>query len=122
MAKDFTSNLNVPSAYLSAMTQATQEKGTRKPRKTYTEEQAAEYIENLNTRGRKGLKMPRINVALRPDLLDYLKTISEGCGYNMTEYINLLLEADKKKNESLLKKVKSNREKLFAASIINGDT
>ena len=119
MAKDFTTNL------MAAVTQATQdtqeEPKTRKPRKTYTRKQTDQLLENMTTRGRKGVKLPRINVALRPDLLEYLKTISQSCGLDMTQYINLLLEADKKKNEALVRKVKSNRKMIFAASILNGE-
>lgn len=120
--KDFTSNLNTNNAYVAAMTQATQEEPkTRKPRKTYNKKQTDVFLKSMETRGRKGLKLPRINVALRPDLLDYLKTISQSCGLDMTQYINILLEADMKKNEALVRKVKSNRDKIFAASVLNGE-
>lgn len=125
MAKDFTTNLNANNAFVAAVTQATQEtqetKKTRKPRKTYSNRQTDKFLQTMETRGRKGIKLPRINVALRPDLLEYLKTISESCGYNMTEYINILLEADKKKNEPLVRKVKSNRDRIFAASVLKGE-
>lgn len=129
MAKDFTTNLSANNAFVAAMTQATQDttesagdtKKARKPRKTYSEKQTKQLLTSMETRGRKGIKLPRINVALRPDLLDYLKIMSESCGYNMTEYINILLEADKKKNDSLYRKTKSNRNRIFAASVLNGD-
>ncbi len=69
-----------------------EEKKPRKERRTYTEEEAAEYVDALKTSGRKGLKLPRINLAFRPETYAYVQTMSRVMGYNMTEFVNDALE------------------------------
>ena len=67
------------------------EPDTRKDRKTYTEAEAAEFLAEGKTSGRKGVKLPRINVAFPPDLYDYIKVVARGSGMTFTDFINLVL-------------------------------
>lgn len=73
------------------ITAATAEEKTRKERKTYTEEEARELMIKMNTTGRKGVKMPRINLAIAPDVYEYIQTMSRVRGQNMTVFVNLAL-------------------------------
>ncbi len=54
-------------------------------------EEAAERIENGNTRGRLGCKMPRINLALRTSDLEYLRIMCRVMGLSYSEFITMLL-------------------------------
>ena len=94
MAKDF-KGINAGKVK-STIAEATQEaEPGRKERKTYTEQEAAEFAQELRTTGRKGLKLARINLALAPDMYDYLKTMSKASGLTYTEFIDRLLRAHK---------------------------
>ena len=64
----------------------------RKQRKTYTEQEAAEMLQNMQTSGRKGLKLPRINLAFSPELHDYITTMSRVSGENLTQFVNHVLQ------------------------------
>lgn len=104
MAKDFTGIAagKVKDTIAAATQEApsTQEKPkTRKPRKTYTEQEIQEFSNSLQTSGRKGMKLPRINLALTPQLYDYVRTMSRAAGLNYTEFINVILQAHKDQHE-----------------------
>lgn len=47
------------------------------------------------TQGRKGQKLPRINMAFSNDNLEYLQIISRIEGVSITQYVNNLIEADR---------------------------
>ena len=46
------------------------------------------------TQGRKGRKLPRINMAFTPSNLEYLQLIGRIDGVSMTEYVNQLIKTD----------------------------
>lgn len=56
------------------------------------------------TQGKKGQKLPRINMAFDEENIEYLRLISRIRGVSMTQYVNDLLNEDKKINDNLLKK------------------
>lgn len=64
----------------------------RKPRKTYTEQEKAEFLRTLNTAGKKGVKLPRINLAFSPEVYEFIKTMSRVRGENLTEFVNMVLQ------------------------------
>lgn len=69
--------------------QDTQEvRATRKPRKTYTEEEAQELIAAGNTRGKKGVKAIRINMAFSPEIHDFIKVMARARGETITDFTN----------------------------------
>ena len=63
----------------------------RKPRRTYTEQEAAEIMQTLHTTGRKGLKLPRINLAFTPELHEYVTTMSRARGETLTDFVNKVI-------------------------------
>lgn len=58
------------------------------------------------TQGRKGKKLPRINMAFSQENLEYLRLISRIEGVSMTEYVNQLLEVDKAEKSAVLGKAR----------------
>lgn len=63
----------------------------RKPRRTYNEQEAAEALHALRTSGKKGLKLPRINLAFAPDTYEYVQIMSRVRGETMTDFVNIAL-------------------------------
>ena len=92
MAKKDFSRINTENIYSNTIAEATQEEQqARKERKTYNAEETAEFLQTFKTAGRKGVKLPRINLALAPDMYDYVKTMSKAAGLTYTEFIDKLL-------------------------------
>lgn len=93
--KDF-SGVNVNPVY-DAIAEAVDEKRAAggkkkyKPRKTYTEEEAAAAMDSLQSAGRKGVKLPRINLAFTPANYEFVKIMAQVRGQNLTEFVNDIL-------------------------------
>jgi len=93
--KDF-SSVNVNPVY-DAIAEAVDEKRAAggkkkyKPRKTYTEEEAAAAMDSLQSAGRKGVKLPRINLAFTPANYEFVKIMAQVRGQNLTEFVNDIL-------------------------------
>lgn len=66
--------------------------GERKPRRTYSEQEAAEIMQSLRTSGRKGIKLPRINLAFSPEVHEYITIMSRVRGENLTQFVNMVLK------------------------------
>lgn len=81
-------NISTERVY-SQIEQATQT--GRKPRKTYTDEEKAQFQLSGKTSGKKGVKLPRLNLGITSDVQDYVKVMARVSGLNMTEFINLVL-------------------------------
>lgn len=84
-----------------------QTQGTRKKykeRKTYTEQEAAELMQELKTSGRKGLKLPRINLAFAPDIYNYIQIMSRVRGESMTDFVNVALRQHMEEHHDLYEK------------------
>lgn len=60
-------------------------------RRTYTEEEKQEFLAAMKTAGRKGCRLPRINMAFAPELYDYVKTMSKVSGLTLTEFVNTII-------------------------------
>lgn len=91
--KDFTANTR--NKVLSSIAEATQEASqiqedphVKKERKTYTEQEAQEFQNTLQTSGHKGVKLPRINMGFTPEIHDYIKTMARVQGKTITEFVN----------------------------------
>ena len=92
-----------------AITQATQGEETaqekqQKARKTYTETEALELLREVK-QGRKGVKSPRINVALTPDNYLYVKVMGHATGRTYQEIINAAVEDHREKNAETYEKM-----------------
>jgi len=111
MAKDFTGiNAGKVKTTIAEATQETQE--TRKERKTYTAQEAAEFLQDMKTTGRKGVKLPRINLAFSPDVYDYIKTMSKAAGLSYTEFVNIVLQEHKENHTDTYKQALAIRNSL----------
>lgn len=86
-------------------TQETQEiVKTRKPRKTYNAQEKAKYMQTLNTAGRKGVSLPRINLAFTQPNYDYICTMSRVTGLNLTEFVNEIIDRHRENHSDLYNK------------------
>lgn len=102
MAKDF-SNLNTERMY-DAVSKATGEKNTRS---TAGEQEAAERAATFRTRGRKGCKMPRMNMAFTPQNRNFISIMAKASGLSMTQYTNAIIAAYQKEHPELLEKAEA---------------
>ena len=75
-----------------------------KPRKTYTEEEAAAVMDNLQTAGRKGIKLPRINLAFTPANYEFVKIMAQVRGQNLTEFVNDMLREARESHADIYEK------------------
>ena len=89
-------------AAATAETQEAQENtSTRAARRTYTEQEAAELKEAMNTTGRKGVKLPRINMAFSPSNYEYIVTMSRVRGENLTQFLNKLVNEHREAHQDI---------------------
>ena len=58
------------------------------------------------TQGRKGQKLPRINMAFIHENLEYLQIMARIEGVSMTQYVNILIEADREKRADVIERAK----------------
>lgn len=113
MAKDF-SKINTQDIYSKTIAEATQEAPDtqepqeatqpRKERVTYTPQEANDFMQERRTAGRKGVHLPRINVAFSPDVYDYVRTMSKAAGMTYTEFVNKILRDHMTSHEDIYKK------------------
>lgn len=97
--KDFSTANKAFDALAEALADTTpEEPATRKERKTYTDTEAAELLAQYKTSGRKGLELPRINVAFAPDLYMYVRTMARVRGESYTDFINHVLRQSMAEN------------------------
>lgn len=80
------------------------EPATHKDRKTYSEAEKAEFMAELKTTGRKGCKLPRINLALTPAIHDYVRTMARVQGITITEFINNIIAEYMAENKDIYEK------------------
>ena len=50
------------------------------------------------TQGRKGEKLPRINMAFSPENLEFLRIMAGISGQSMTRYLNTLIDRERSQN------------------------
>jgi len=87
------------------ITQETQEEQPKKGRKTYTEAEALELLNQIKGGGHKGVKLPRINLALTADNYLYVKTCSRAAGITYAEMINQAIDDHRQKNADTYKQI-----------------
>lgn len=78
-----------------------QQQGTASPA-----EQAARAAE-MRTQGRKGCKLPRINLAFTPENHRFIKITSRALGMSMTEFTNLVISRYADEHPELYEKSKA---------------
>ena len=77
-----------------------------------TEEEIRLAREQGRTRGRKGVKMLRINMAFTPEVHDYIKTMARISGLNVTQFTELVFRKSMEDNAALYEQAKAFRENL----------
>lgn len=114
-AKDF-SKVNTDNIYSSTIAEATQEPQEkpkkRKTRKTYDAQDTAEFMQDMKTSGRKGIKLPRMNLALSPESYDYVKRMSRAAGMSYGEFINKILQDHKQAHIAVYENIMDVRKSL----------
>ena len=106
MAKDFKgiSAGKTKTTIAQATQEAPKAQEKRKTRKTYTAQETADYLEERKSAGRKGVKLPRINLAFSPSLYDYITTMARAAGMSYTDFINMVLQQHKDEHADAYKK------------------
>ena len=109
--KDFTA-ANTGRVY-SAIQEATavpdaqqEEKQDRKPRKTYTTEEAQQFMESGSTQGRSGLKAKRINMAFSPSVHEYITVMSRVRGETISQFTEHVFRQHMEENADLYEQAK----------------
>ena len=111
MAKDFT-QANTGRVY-STITEATAEpeaqevQQARKERKTYTEQEQQKFRDEGKTKGRKGCKAIRINMAFTPDIHEYITTMARVRGESITAFTNYVFTRSMAENADLYEQAKA---------------
>ena len=106
--KDF-STANTGRVY-NTITEATAEpeaqevQQTRRARRTYTEQEQQEFREAGKTKGRKGCKAIRINMAFTPEVHRYITTMSRVRGESITDFTNHVFARSMEENAETYKK------------------
>lgn len=86
----------------------------RKMQTPASEEEAKERMELMQTRGRKGVHLPRINMAFTPENHDFIKTMALVTGKNMTEFLNYIISEYRKEYGQDYETILEMREKISA--------
>ena len=108
MAKKDFSNIGAGNIYADVIAEATQEpQEKRKARKTYDAQETQELLNSLQTTGRKGVKLPRINLAMTPACYDYVRTMAKISGMTYAQFIDkIIAEHMEKHGEAYAQAVK----------------
>jgi hypothetical protein len=65
----------------------------------------AEMGDSLETQGKRGQHLPRINLAFSPNNYEYIRTMSRAKGQNITQFVNDIITADRETNKEQYQKV-----------------
>lgn len=65
-----------------------------------------EEVEGMNTQGRKGMKLDRMNMAFSPANYDYIRVMSAIRGQSMTQFVNDIIMEDRQKNGKVYRMAK----------------
>ena len=77
-----------------------------------TEEEIRLAREQNRTRGRKGVKMLRINMAFTPEVHEYIKTMAKISGLSVTQFTEKVFRKSMDDNAALYEQAKAFRENL----------
>lgn len=86
--------------------QTQEEQQARKPRKEYTEAEKYQYMQEGKTKGRKGCKAIRINMAFTPEVHEYIKTMARVRGESITDFTNYIFTRSMEENAETYQKAK----------------
>lgn len=93
---------DVPEVENAPITQeAQQPKRIRRPSRPYTAQEVQELTEEGMTQGRKGLKLPRINLAFKVDVYNYVRTMSRVRGQSISDFLDSALRENMERNKDI---------------------
>jgi len=98
-AKVFISQPQTGSKVFSAIEQATSRKGQQG---TASPQEAAERREKMQTQGRKGVHLTRINMGFSDSNHLFIKTMAKVTGTTMTEFTNAIISAYQREHPELM--------------------
>lgn len=99
--KDFT-GINTGRVFGTIET-ATAEKGQQG---TASLQEQQERAEKLQTQGRKGCKLPRVNMAFTPENHEFIKIMASVTGQSMTQFTNIVIERYRNEHPELYEQAK----------------
>ena len=90
-----------------AIEEATAEEPRKKykDRKEYTPEEAEAFLDTFKSSGRKGLKLPRINMAFSPDNYEYIRRMARARGETITACLNWIIKEHRDQNQETYNKI-----------------
>lgn len=68
--------------------------------------QEVQPSESMQTQGKKGERLPRINMAFSPANHEYITVMARLKGVTMTQYVNSLIDAEREANSELYDKAR----------------
>ena len=86
----------------------------RKMQTPASREEADERMALMQTRGRKGVHLPRINMAFTPENHDFIKTMSIVTCKTMTEYLNDVIKQYREEYSQDYDEIIKMRERIIA--------
>lgn len=78
----------------------------RKPRKEYTEQEKQQFMDEGKTRGRKDVKMPRINMAFKPEIHEFIRVMAQARGETVTQFTNHVFARYMEENRDMYERAK----------------
>lgn len=115
MAKKKFEGINTEPVY-TTIAEATEEPETveaqpikkqRKPVETYSPERVRQMQEAGTTRGRKGCKANRVNMAFTPEIHDYIRTMARVRGESITDFTNYVFRKSMEENAAIYEQAKA---------------
>ena len=83
-----------------------------KDRKEYSPEEALAFLDSFKSAGRKGIKLPRINLAFTPENYEYIQTMSRVRGESLTAFVNWMVKTHKDQNIEMYNKAREFKDNL----------
>ena len=71
----------------------------------YTEEEAEAFLDTFQSAGRKGLKLPRINMAFSPENYEYIRRMARARGETLTTCLNWMIKEHRDQNQDTYQKI-----------------
>ena len=110
--KDFSNTLAAASVNDKVQRKIDETTGESGTRRTYTVEEMGEYQSHFQTAGRKGCKLPRMNMAFSPELYIYIQTMARANGMTLTEFVNRIVRDHKEAHIDAYNRVLELRDQL----------
>ena len=114
MAKKDFSTADTSSIYgtIAEATAGDQAQGGPKSRRQYMAEERMQFMEEMKTSGRKGLKLDRINMAFTPEVYKYIQVMSRVTGMTKTSFVNYAIRQHMEEHGDLYQKALEFRDSL----------